>query len=336
MQNLREAAARERRAPIFWWLALLAATGAALVLLVHAHYGFGPAAILAVLLATAWAAPLVAIHSLSMPRRARREPPAPGTGSYREWRDQARLLGRLLLYYEDNPDLPAESRQVLRAARADLGDTLRAHPLRDDLERACGRIRAGAGRHLRDWFWREYGPRVRQIAEDCARIAARGDLCDDECIAALRAAVEASAAWMSHSCMPRLLERERLACAVDCAWIAATVSDQIDGGTSAVELAAALVVEWSDFSRPWNPARAVRQVLADRRERSAAAAAAPAAAPPPTEGDVVIRNGKRYRRVRVRRKRRRERPNRGPSLPDVLASFGQWIRYSIRAWTLYR
>ena len=37
---------------------------------------------------------------------------------------------------------------------------------------------------------------------------------------ALQAAVEKSAAMMTRNCMPRMLERERLACAMNCAWLA--------------------------------------------------------------------------------------------------------------------
>ena len=51
----------------------------------------------------------------------------------------------------------------------------------------------------------------------------------------------------------------------------------------------------------------------------------------------MIRNGKRYRRVRVRHKHRRHsHRSRGPSPVDVFLSFGQWLRYSVRAWMLFR
>ena len=103
MQQLRQAAARERRAPIYWWLLLMVATGGALV---WAVYGRSPsgALFLSILLATAWAAPLVALHSLAAPPRAKKPAPAPGTGSFADWLAQARMLGRVLLYYQDNPD----------------------------------------------------------------------------------------------------------------------------------------------------------------------------------------------------------------------------------------
>jgi hypothetical protein len=40
-------------------------------------------------------------------------------------------------------------------------------------------------------------------------------------------------------------------------------------------------------------------------------------------------------RVRVRRQYRRAK-YRGPSVFQVLLSFGQWVRYSFRSWLFYR
>jgi len=345
MQQLRQAAARERRAPIYWWLLLMAVSGGALVGMVHAHSRPG-AFFVAVLLAAAWAAPLVALHSLAAPPRAKKPAPAPGTGGFHDWLAQARMLGRVLLYYQDNPDLPPDLQQEIRAAREDLRDVLRAHPLRDDLERACGRVRAGAIRSVKDWFAREYRRDIRELANEYEQAAAAG-MDPDKRMAALQQAVEKAAAVMSRNCMPRMLERERLACAVDCAWLA--VQGVVAGPEhlSPVDLVEMLVIEWSDFSEPWLPATALRRALArldraDARpapEPPPAAESAAAAASAPERGDIVIRNGKRYRRVRVRRKHRRHHRHfwsRGPSLADVFVSFGQWLRYSIRAWMLYR
>ena len=81
MQQLRQAAARERRAPIYWWLLLMVATGGALVWAVHGHSRPG-AFFVAVLLGAAWAAPLVALRSLMAPPRAKKPAPAPGAGSF--------------------------------------------------------------------------------------------------------------------------------------------------------------------------------------------------------------------------------------------------------------
>lgn len=344
MQQLRQAAARERRAPIYWWLLLMVATGGALVWAVHGHSRPG-AFFVAVLLGAAWAAPLVALRSLMAPPRAQKPAPAPGAGSFADWLTQARMLGRVLLYYQDNPELPVDVQQEIRAAREDLRDVLRAHPLRDDLERVCARVRDGAVRDVKEWFAREYRRDIRELANDYEQAAAAG-MDPDKRMVALRQAVEKSAAMMSRNCMPRMLERERLACAVDCAWLA--VQGVVAGPphVSPVDLVEVLVIEWSDFSEPWLPATALRRALArlDRADARPAPEPPPvaeptAAAPVPERGNVVVRNGKRYRRVRVRRKHRRHHRrfwNRGPSLVDVFLSFGQWVRYSIRAWMLYR
>ncbi|MGD9611439.1 MAG: hypothetical protein AB7V22_00895 [Kiritimatiellia bacterium] len=336
MQQLRQAAARERRAPIYWWLLLMGASGGALVWLV---YGRSPpgAFFVAMLLAAAWAAPLVALRSLAAPPRAKKPAPAPGTGSFADWLAQARMLGRVLLYYQDNPELPPDLQREIRAAREDLRDVLRAHPLRDDLERVCGRVRAGAIRSVKDWFAREYRRDIRELANEYEQEAAAG-MDADKRMLALRQAVEKAAALMSRNCMPRMLERERLACAVDCAWLA--VQGVVAGPehVSPVDLVEMLVIEWSDFSEPWQPATALRRALA-RLDRADARPAPPPPAAPAEDPAVVVRNGKRYRRVRVRRQRRRPHRhfwNRGPSLADVILSFGQWVRYSIRAWMLYR
>jgi hypothetical protein len=332
MNRLRQAAARERRAPTFWWLLLMMATGGALVAMVHDHSRQG-AILVAILLAASWVAPLVAFLSLMMPRRAKKAAPAPGEGTYDEWMKQARLIGRVLLYYEENHGISPELRRTIHAAREDLRDTFKAHPLRDDLERVCQRIRAGALRETKDWFAREYRRDIRELANEYEQAAAAG-MDPDQQLLALQGAVSNAAALMSRNCMPRMLERERLACAVDCAWLAVQAAVMKGGTVSPVDLAEMLVIEWSDFSEPWQPARALQLAL-DRLARPDESEPVPA--PDETPGNVVIRNGKRYRRVRVRHKHRRHaRRSRGPSLVDVFLSFGQWLRYSIRAWMLYR
>ena len=289
--------------------------------------------LLAILLAAAWSAPLVAFVSLAMPRRAKRPAPAPGEGTYDEWMKQARLLGRVLLYYGDNSQMPAELRRALHAAREDLRDTFRAHPLRDDLERVCGRIRAGALKAAKDWFAREYRRDIRELANEYEQAALAG-MDPDRRLVALQGAVSNAAALMSRKCMPRMLERERLACAVDCAWLAVQVAVERSGRVSPVDLAEMLVIEWSDFSEPWLPARALGRAL-ERLAPPPVAVADSAAAAPAAPAAPGTR-----RRVRVRVKKRRHHHrrfwNRGPSIADILLSFGQWLRYSVRAWMLYR
>ena len=329
MNRLRQAAARERRAPIFWWLLLMMATGGALVAMVHDHSRLG-AILVAILLAAAWVAPLVAFLSLMMPRRAKKAAPAPGEGTYDEWMKQARLLGRVLLYYEENREIPPELRRTIHAAREDLRDTFKAHPLRDDLERVCQRIRAGALKEAKDWFGREYRRDIRELANEYEQVVAAG-MDPDQQLLALQGAVSNAATLMSRNCMPRMLERERLACAVDCAWLAVQAAVMKGGTVSPVDLAEMLVIEWSDFSEPWQPARALRCAL-ERLEQGPELPAVAADAPPA--------NGKKLRRVRVRVRRqqshRRRRRSQGPSILDIVLSFGQWVRYSVRSWWLYR
>ncbi|NCA82623.1 MAG: hypothetical protein EOM72_07720 [Opitutae bacterium] len=335
MNRLRQAAARERRAPIYWWLMLMVATGGMLVVMVHGYSRPG-AVLVGVLLAAAWVAPLVAFLSLSMPARATKPPPAPGEGTYDEWMKQARRIGRVLLYYQDNPEIPGELRLAIRAAREDLRDTFKAHPLRDDLERVCERIRAGALKETKDWFGREYRPDIRELANEYEQAATAG-MDENKRLVALQGAVSNAAALMSRNCMPRMLERERLTCAADCAWLAVQAAVVQAGQVSPVDLAEMLVIEWSDFSEPWQPARALRHALARLARAPAAAVASPDDGMEPVQG-VTAANGKRYRRVRVRVKRRRQhrRRHQGPSLVDILRSFGQWVRYSARSWMLYR
>ena len=333
MKQLRQAAARERRAPIYWWLTELVATGGGLVIMVY-HHSHPAAYILVLLLVAAWVAPLVALHSLAMPRRPQKPRPPSGGGSFNEWRKQARWLGRLLLYYGDVPDLPGELRCALLAARSDLQDTLRAHPLRDDLERVCDRIRGGVLGEIKNWFAREYRSDIRELANEYESAAA-ATMDSDKRLLALQAAVEKAAALMSRNCMPRILERERLACAGDCAWLAVQASVVQIGQVSPVDLAEMLVIEWSDFSEPWQPASALERALSRLQHKAMGPSPEPEAEPA-----GVVTNGKRYRRVRVRVRRQRRRHSgsrhRGPSIWEVLMSFGQWVRYSIRAWTLYR
>lgn len=337
MKQLRQAATRERRAPLYWWFLIMMLTGGALVFMVRPH---SPdfAVLLAILLVAAWVAPLVALKSLSAPPRAKEPAPKPGEGTYDEWLKQARLLGRLLLYYEDLPHIPGELRLFIHAARKDLLDTLRAHPLRDDLERICQRIRDGAVKEMKDWFGREQCSDIRELTNECEQAAVAG-LDDDGQLRALQAAVEEAAVQMSQKCMPRILERERLACAVDCAWLAGQATVGRDGRVSPVGLVEMLVIEWSDFSEPWQPARALRNALQRLEGKVPPTGPVPEAADE-ANGTIAV-NGKIYRRKRVRvRVGRRHRPrhhsHRGPSILGIFLSFGQWIRYSVRSWMLYR
>ncbi len=345
MKQLRQAAAREQWAPVAWWFVLALAEEGALYAMVHRLSPHG-ALMMGVVLLAAWLAPLLAFLSLASPGRARELPPPPGEGTYEEWNRQGKLLGKVLLYFEDNPDLPPDLRRTLRAARADLRDTFGAHPLRDDLERVCQRVRTGAIHDMKDWFWQEYRGTTRELRQAFEEKAQDGE--GQDRLTALQEAVEDAAARMVRRCMPRMLERERLTCARDCAWLASQALHGEGLRFSPIERAAALVVEWCDFSEPWQPSLVLRRAV-ERLEREAGSASLQDAAIPAGGGEgeagasgagaeqIVIRNGKKYRRVRVRKRHRRHsRHYRGPSLVDLLLSFGQWVRYSIRSWWLYR
>jgi len=367
MKYLRKAAARERRAPILWWFLMIATMTGMLCLLIWQHsHDFS--IFLGFLLAGIWFAPLVAFLSLSAPRRARAPVPEPGAGSYRDWIKQARLLGRLLLYYADNPELSDEVKQSIRLAREDLRDTLKAHPLSDDLERVCGRIRSGALQKVKAGFWDEHRRHIEELAHEVeSSIHASDD--EDEQLLIQHSVVEDAAALMARHCMPRMLERERLACAIDCSWLAAQTAVAHREQVSPAELAARLVIEWSDFSEPWQPARVLRRVLGavgvkptlpmpvsvvpvsdsvpaplapelSADESLADSPSATISTPPAKAGEESppsLPPKRRKVRVRVRRDHRRYRQKKcGPSIQDILLSFGQWIRYSIRSWMLYR
>jgi hypothetical protein len=362
MNDLRKAAKRERRAPVLWWFLMIATMTGMLCILIWQHsHDFS--IFLAFLLAGTWFAPIVAFLSLSAPRRAKCPAPGPGEGSYSEWIKQARLLGRLLLYYDENKELSPETHEAIRAARLDLRDTLKAHPLSDDLDRVCGRIRSGALRIAKEDFWQTTLPRVEELIHAMEEeIAACADR--DEVPVIRHRALEDVAALMARHCMPRLLERERLACAVECSWLGTVAVYAIEGLSSPLQVTARLVIEWSDFSEPWHPARMLRRVLqemglpdhaATGPDLALAAAsvsaeplaaepvaverpvAAETASPAPEAAPPAAAPKRRRVRVRVRRDHRHHRrQKRGPSLLDILLSFGQWIRYSIRAWTLYR
>lgn len=331
MKQLREAAARERRFPIFWWLFLMVLTGGMFVAAIHDQAPHA-AWLVAVLLAAAWAAPLVAFHSLIPPRRPSDPIPAPGEGSFDQWLRQARKIGQALIYYDENPELSSELRLKIHIARHDLRDTLDAHPLRDDLERVCRRLWDGAIEEMKQWLWRHNHQVVREIVSQYRQDLDRA-VDEDDRLVALQMAVENAAATMSRCCMPRMLERERLICARDCAWLAAQTTHANGRHVSPVELAAALVVEWSDFSEPWQPARMLHRAAERLKLSSREISAVGAETPEP----IVNGDGQKPRRVRVRvRRKRRYHDYRGPSILQILLSFGQWVRYSIRTWRLYR
>ncbi|MCK5805699.1 MAG: hypothetical protein KAI66_22895, partial [Lentisphaeria bacterium] len=188
MKQLRQAAARERRAPILWWFLMTLTMGGGICLFIWSH-SHDAAVFAAILFAAVWVAPLFAFMSLAAPHRAKAPPPARGEGTYDEWLKQARLLGRVLLYYGDNPAIPGELRHAFHDARMDLHDTLKAHPLRDDLERVCQRIREGAIKEMKNWFAGEYRRDIRELANEYEQAASAG-MDPDKRLLALQDAVE--------------------------------------------------------------------------------------------------------------------------------------------------
>lgn len=343
MNQLRQVAAKERHGPILWWFFLLIMTNLALLCMVHQH-SRQRAVVYGIFLSVAWLAPLALLRARAAPRRAGQPAPEPGEDTFVAWHRYARALGRVLMYYEEIRERPPEISRKLYEARADLRDTLRAHPLRDDLERVCQRIREGAIVPTQAWFAQKFDPEIRALANEYEQAAA-AQMGEDRRLLALQRAVENAAALMSRRCMPRMLESERLQCATNCAWLAAQSAAVHAGQISPVDLAEMLVIEWSDFSQPWQPAQALDRAL----QRLAQATSAPvvpataevlAASPVDAttrQGTIVYRGGKRYRRVRVHRQRARRRRYRpGAQIAAIFLSFAQWIRYSLRAWMLYR
>jgi hypothetical protein len=349
----RRAATRERLAFAGWWAALALVCGAGLVAFVWARW---PTVGLfsAVVLAGAWLGPVLAWASLRAPHRNDAPWPAPGAG-YDAWRRQANALGRMLLYHQDDPALPKNVRQELREAHRGLRSVLRAHPLADDLERECARLRDGPIRLMKKTAWLSVWPTVKDLEREWFDSssshtgAARQHL--------LHELVGAAAAAATEGVLPRLLARERWECVELCTdyslQLAAAPGRPL---VSPIALSAALSIEWSDFSIPFDPEAARATLVAFLADAgvpvppavapSVASAPAPAApSPPAAEPAPAPAPAKHYRRVRVRVRHEHHHHRSllrrlvGPPLDSVRRGFGsffQWLRYWFRAWWLYR
>ena len=350
MNVLKRAAAREQLLPFIWWMGIAMAMWLLLLVLMF-HHSMAGFVVIAIAGPLGWAVPLVLTRALSAPQRAKVPAPLPGHGRYRDWVRQVSLLGRVLMYHEDNPDLPRDLRHRLHATREDMGGLLRAHSPLEDLVQLCEDVRQGILPELKQTFWGHFRSRVRDLRVQYERELAGG--MEPDCqLACLQEAVEGAAALATRYCIPRMLERERLYCAHACAWLAAHGSRGVHADLSPIDLAAALVVEWCDFSEPWLPAIVLQRAVTRLKESAqadaaelaqAAAAAAAATSAPPEEcpgAPAAALPAKRVKvRVRVKRRsghRRHCRHYRGPGMWDIMLSFIQWLRYSVRSWLLYR
>lgn len=350
----RRAATRERLAFAGWWAALALACGAGLVAFVWARWPtVGLFASIA--LGGAWLGPILAWASLRAPRRNEAPWPAPGAGAD-AWRRQANAIGRMLLYHQDDPALPKNVRSELLQAHRELRSVLRAHPSGDNLERECTRLRDGAVQLAKKTAWLSVWPTVKDLEARWRDSAATHAGADRQHL--LHELVGAAAAAASEGVLPRLLARERW----ECVELSTDYALQLAAApgrplVSPIALAAALAIDWGDFSAPLNPeaTRAgIAAFFADSGMPLPVAPAAPVIPQPLAEAPTASAEPaaqvpppapKHYRRVRVRVRHEHHHHRSvfrrlfGEPLVSVrrgVDSFAQWIRYSFRAWWMYR
>lgn len=365
-------AAREQCGALLWWAALWLVQAAVLLALVHARWP-QHAAFAAILQLAALLAPLAARWSLLPPRRAKRPPP-PGNAPYADWIVPVRMVGRFLLYQEHNPNLSPETLSSIRAAGADLRETLRHHPLSDDLERAHDKIRSGPLLLWKTDCWTRCLPEADALA---ARFAALSPGTLDPYFSRFNA-LWAVARLAIHHCMPDLLEQETYK-AQNATVHLALLARQL-GVLPHVplhRLAVLCAIEWCDFSLPWVPSDVIARIQALPFPDEATDASTPAPPlpdppppppveipPPPTPSpadtppapDATIngippREGRHHRHHRHSRSRPadpippRHHRHRSRLTPDtreirhirnIFLTFAQRIRYTLRAWFLYR
>lgn len=362
----RRAATRERLAFAGWWAALALVCGAGLVVFVWTRW---PTVGLfaAIVLAGAWLGPILAWASLRAPRRNAEPWPAPGAG-YGPWRRQANAIGRMLLYHQEDPALPLNVQRELREAHRELRSVLRAHPSGDDLERECTRLRNGPLFLARRTAWLSVWPQVKDLearwressGDDSTASAVRQHL--------LHELVGAAAVAATGGVLPRLLARERWEC-VELSTDYALQLAAVPGRplVSPIALAAALAIDWSDFSLPLDPETTRANIATffaqsgislpatpatDNQQLAAPDIPEPLQAPtvPPAVSAEQLATAvppapKRYRRVRVKVRHDHHRHRSlfsrlfGEPFGSVrrgFVSFSQWLRYSFRAWWMYR
>ena len=259
-------------------------------------------------------------------------------------------------------------RELLEAHR-ELRAVLRAHPLGDDLERECTRLRNGPMHLARRTAWLSVWPQVKDLEARWHDSSGDGGLASAARQHLLHELVGAAAAAATGGVLPRLLERERWECvelSTDYALqLAAAPGHPL---VSPIALAAALAIDWSDFSVPLDPETTRANIAAFFAENGISPAATPAtdnlqpAAPgapgflqPPVAPHPAVSAGqpapaappapKRYRRVRVKVRHERHRHRSvvtrlfGEPFASVrrgIVSFAQWLRYAFRAWWMYR
>lgn len=344
----RRAATRERLAFAGWWAALALMCGAGLVAFVWARWPtIGLFA--AVALAGAWLGPVLAWASLRAPRRNDAPWPAPGAGCD-AWRRQANALGRLLLYHQEDPALLQTVRRELLQAHRDLRRVLRARPSADDLERECTGLRDGPVRLAKKTAWLAVWPTVKDLEAAWRESAATHTGADRHHL--LHELVGAAAAAATEGSLPRLLARERWECVELCTdyalQLAAAPGRPL---VSPIALAAALAIEWADFSIPFDPETPRATLVAFFAEAGETLPPRAFEAPPPPPSEPAeppappFPSQKHYRRVRVRvrHERHHHRSLLRRLVDEPLSSvrrgcfsFAQWIRYALRSWFLYR
>jgi hypothetical protein len=349
----RRAATRERLAFTGWWAALAFACGAGVAGFIWMR---SPTAgmFAAIVLAGAWLGPVLAWASMRAPRRNTEPWPGPGAG-YDMWRRQANAIGRMLLYHQGDPALPQNVQRELREAHSELRSVLRTHPSGDNLERECTRLRNGPMLLARKTAWLSVWPQVKDLEARWRESAGDGSIDRHHLLHEL---VGAAAAAASEGVLPRLLARERW----ECVELSTDYALQLAAApglplVSPIALAAALAIDWGDFSVPLDP-EATRADIAAFFAQSdmppsivlpVPESLQPSATPPvPSAGPAAAVSPpapKRYRRVRV--KVRHEHHHHRSILKRIFGepiasvrrgidSFSQWLRYSFRAWWMYR
>lgn len=332
--SLYREAERERWAPGIWWLGVAVIEGIVLTWLLSTSVVEG-AVVFAVCLTIILLAPIWSLFSSAGPKRVK-ELPAPDA-SYDEWYAYAKLFGKLLLFFESNPNLDAEMRKNLKSAHADLRDTLRAHPLRDDLIRVVNRIQNGPLTILWWYLWKANRDMIRTLSLDYE--AANQNTADmQRSLGLFRKTTMAVASNMTQYCLPQLLARERLKCASECMRVALIMSPRYPN-VSPIVITGLLVLEWINFSIPWDQ-KAVEKRVGDKIhdpntqvEELSAEEAAPSA--PADKDEIPLHRHSGHRKRRRRRSRHSKRHWKNWVPVRAARTFGNRVHYRLKAWWLY-
>ena len=249
------AAGREQWTVRLWWAGMALVTAVVLAWLLH-RQGIRTEWIAAGLLlwAVAWVAPWTAM--LSLHRRAKIVSPLPGSGSPADWRRHAAALGD---YVEWGLRVVSdrETRIRLSQARAALRKVLKAKPSRQRLEAVCAETQDFAILPLKKALWRQLMPDIMPMVEEAREKMAVAS--SEEAFLTIQYNMMLdTAATTACALYPHLLMGELLAGIRQCAAVAAAYAHPDD---ALLPIAATLVIEWGDPTRPWLPCR-VRQAAA--------------------------------------------------------------------------